>query len=515
MLNLAHFLDVTAEQYPNNIAVILDDVKMTWRDLAGFARRVANVLRSKGIGRGDTVAMMIPNTPHFPIIYYGILHTGAAVVPVNVLYQHSEIEHYLTDSGAKAFFAFKMFEEEARKAFLAAESCKDFFVVSAPTDLEDPAIGENFTKVVMQADEEFDTVQTMPDDTAVILYTSGTTGVPKGAELTHFNMFFNAYYACHNIVKVTPKDVALVTLPLFHSFGQTCLMNASIMGGATMTMLPRFETQKAMQVIERDRVTVIALVPTMYFFMLDADPDGKYDFSSVRMAVSGGAALPEETHRRFKEKYGIVILEGYGLSETSPVASFTQQGDEVRVGSIGKPIWGVEMRIMLDDGSFGKANEVGEIVIRGHNVMKQYLNRPQATRDAIINGWFHTGDVGRYDEDGYFYIVDRKKDIIIRGGMNIYPREIEEVLYAHPKVLEASVVGVPDPARGEEVKAYVSPIEGETLTPEEILEYLQQRIAKYKWPKEIEVLDELPKGPTGKILKRELKQRAAEKARHS
>lgn len=508
MLNLAHFLDVTAEKYPNKTAVILDDVKMSWRDLAGFARRVANVLRSKGIGRGDTVALMIPNTPHFPIIYYGILHTGAAVVPVNVLYQHNEIEHYLTDSGAKAFFAFKMFEEEARKAFLAAESCKDFFVVSAPTDMEDPSVGENFTKLVMQADMEFDTTQTMPDDTAVILYTSGTTGVPKGAELTHFNMFFNAYYACHNIVKVSPDDVALVTLPLFHSFGQTCLMNASVMGGATMTMLPRFETEKAMQVIERDKVTVIALVPTMYFFMLNTEKHQEYDFSSVRMAVSGGAALPEETHRRFHERYGIAILEGYGLSETSPVASFTEEGEEVRVGSIGKPIWGVEMRIMLDDGSFGKTDEVGEIVIRGHNVMKQYLNRPQATRDAIVDGWFHTGDVGRRDADGYFYIVDRKKDIIIRGGMNIYPREIEEVLYAHPKVLEASVVGIPDVARGEEVKAYVSAIEGEVITPEEIKEYLQQRMAKYKWPRDVEVLDELPKGPTGKILKRELKLRA-------
>ena len=253
MLNLAHFLDVTAERYPENTAVILDGLKMCWRDLASYARRVAGVLRSRGIGPGDTVALMIPNTPHFPMIYYGILHTGAAVVPVNVLYQRSEIEHYLTDSGAKAFFAFKGFEEEARKAFLAAECCKHFFVVSAPTDLEDPAVGENFTKALMAAPADFDTVQTMPDDTAVILYTSGTTGVPKGAELTHFNMFFNAYYACHHIMKMGPADTALVTLPLFHSFGQTCLMNASVLGGGTMTMLPRFETEKAMQVIARDQ----------------------------------------------------------------------------------------------------------------------------------------------------------------------------------------------------------------------------------------------------------------------
>ena len=508
MLNLAHFLDVTASKYPDATGVILDDVKMTWQELAGFAKRVANVLRAKGIGPGDKVAMMIPNTPHFPIIYYGILHTGATVVPVNVLFQHHEIEHYLTDSGAKVFFAFKMFEEEARRAFTAAETCKDFVVVSAPTDLEDPKVGENFTKLVMQADAEFDTVQTMPDDTAVVLYTSGTTGAPKGSELTHFNMFFNAYYVCTRIIKGTPNDVALVTLPLFHSFGQTALMNAGIIGGVTMSLLPRFETEKAMQVITRDNVTIVALVPTMYFFMLDSDKWEQYDFSAVRMAVSGGAALPEEVHRRFQERYNITIMEGYGLSETSPVASFTEEGDEVRVGSIGKPIWGVEMRVMREDGSFADVNEVGEIVIRGHNVMKQYLNRPQATRDAIINGWFHTGDMGRVAEDGYFYIVDRKKDIIIRGGMNIYPREIEEVLYAHPKVREASVIGVPDHIRGEEVKVYVAALENETLTGEEIKEYLQQRMAKYKWPREVEVLDDLPKGPTGKILKRELKARA-------
>lgn len=510
MLNLAHFLDVTACRYPQATAAILDDVRMTWQELAGFARRVANVLRAKGIGPGDKVAMMIPNTPHFPIIYYGILQTGAAVVPVNVLYQHTEIEHYLSDSSAKVFFAFKTFEEEARKAFIAAESCKDFIVVSTPTDLEDPILGENFNKLTMQADTEFDTVQTMPDDTAVILYTSGTTGMPKGAELTHFNMFFNAYYASNYVMRCTTADVALVTLPLFHSFGQTALMNACVLSGTTMSMLPRFETEKAMQVIARDKVTLIALVPTMYFFILDSDKWKGYDFSTVRIAVSGGAALPEEVHRRFKERYGITILEGYGLSETSPIASFTVEDEEVRVGSIGKPIWGVEMRIIRDDGSFADVNEVGEIVIRGHNVMKQYLNRPQATRDAIVNGWFHTGDVGRCDEDGYFFIVDRKKDIIIRGGMNIYPREIEEVLYAHPKVLEAAVVGIPDLVRGEEVKAYVSALENESLSAEEVREYLQQRIARYKWPKEVEVLKELPKGPTGKILKRELKARTSQ-----
>ncbi len=508
MLNLAHFLDVTADKKPDTTAVILDSLRMSYRDVAGFARRVANVLKSKGIGKGDRVAMMVPNTPHFPIIYYGILHTGAVVVPVNVLYQEDEILHYLKDSGAKAFFAYKMFEETARKAFVNAPDCDHFVVVTGMGDMSQPEVGENFMSLMVAVDDQFDTVQTMPDDSAVFLYTSGTTGAPKAAELTHFNMFFNAYYAANYIVRAKDGDVALTTLPLFHSFGQTCLMNASVLAGTTMTMLPRFETEKAMEVITRDKVTMIALVPTMYFFILSNENWQKYDFSTVRMAVSGGAALPDEVHHRFQERYGITILEGYGLSETSPVASFTQEGEELRVGSIGKPIWGVDMRIMQDDGSFAATGEVGEIVIRGHNVMKGYHNNPQATRSAIVDGWFHTGDVGRCDGDGYFFIIDRKKDLIIRGGMNIYPREIEEVLYRHPKVREASVVGIPDLARGEEVKVYVSAKEGETLTPEELKAFLEERMARYKWPKEIEVLEELPKGPTGKILKRELKLRA-------
>jgi long-chain acyl-CoA synthetase len=505
MLNLASYLDFTAAKYPGEVAVILDDRKMTYAEIAAAAHRVANVLKAKGIQPGDKVAMMIPNTPHFPIIYYGILHAGAVVVPVNVLYQHSEIEHYLKDSESVAFFAFKTFEGEAVKAFQAAPSCKHFIVTGPMTYLDTPEVGENFMHLMAAADTEFDTVQTMPDDTAVLLYTSGTTGAPKGAELTQFNMFFNAFYAAREITQAKPGQVALATLPLFHSFGQSCVMNASVLAGATLTLLPRFETTKAMELIARDKVNLIALVPTMYSFILNAPDWQDYDFSSLTMAVSGGAALPGDVHQRFQERYGVTILEGYGLSETSPVASFTLVGEEVRVGSIGKPIWGVDMRVMRDDGGFAGPGEVGEIVLRGHNLMKGYYKRPEATSEAIVNGWFRTGDVARTDEDGYFYIVDRKKDLIIRGGMNIYPREIEEVLYTHPKVLEAAVVGIPDELRGEEVKVYVAPRDGVDLRAEEIIEFLKERMAKYKWPRDVEVLSELPKGPTGKILKRELK----------
>jgi len=509
MLNLAHFLDVTGAQHPDVTAAIFGDYRISYADMASAARRVANLLRAKGVGHGDKVAMMIPNTPHFPIIYYGILQAGAVVVPVNVLYRKQEIEHCLEDSGAVAFFTFRLFETESRRAFVELETCHHLIVVGTPDDLETPLVGDNFMQLIEAADDDFDTFQTMPDDTAVILYTSGTTGASKGAELTHFNMFFNSYYAWNAILDLQPGDPMLTALPLFHSFGQTCLMNAAIIGGATMSMLARFEPESAMEAIQRDKVVAIALVPSMYFYLLNHEGWDSYDLSSIRVAVSGGAALPGDIHRRFEERYGIAILEGYGLSETSPVASFTLPGEDVRVGSIGRPIWGVDMRIMMEDGSFGEPDEVGEIVIRGHNVMKGYINRPEATREAIVDGWFHTGDLGRTDEDGYFYIVDRKKDLIIRGGMNIYPREMEEVLYQHPKVLEAAVIGIPDQARGEEVKVYVSPREGETIRPEEIDTYIQGRLAKYKWPKEVEVLPELPKGPTGKILKRELRPRPA------
>lgn len=507
MLNLAYYLEQTAKRYPDITATILDDLRLSYAEVAAYARRVANVLTAKGVGPGSRVALMIPNTPHFPIIYYGILHTGATVVPVNVQFQKNEIAHYLRDSESTVFFAFNYFEEQALAAFEAVPTCKHFIEVGPPDWLLRPEVGENFAHLVAEASDRFDTVQTQADDTAVILYTSGTTGAPKGAQLTHFNLFFNAFYSGHHITSVTPGERVLVVLPLFHSFGQTCLMNASIMTAGTMTLLPRFETNKALEIIRRDQVAIIALVPTMYAFMLNAGD--QWDLSSIRSAISGGAALPEEVHRGFKERFGITILEGYGLSETSPVATFTLATDEVRVGSIGKPIYGVEIRIRRDDGTFAGPNEAGEVAIRGHNIMKGYFRNPKATEAAIVDGWFLSGDIGKYDEDGYFYIVDRKKDLIIRGGMNIYPREIEEVIYTHPSVLETAVVGMPDSIRGEEVVAYVAPKDGSSLSADDISAFLQEQMAKYKWPKTVRVLPELPKGPTGKILKRVLREQAA------
>ena len=505
-LNLAYFLEVSAERFPKKTAVILDNFRMSYPELAAAAKKVANILKERGIKKGDKVALMIPNTPHFPIIYYGILTAGATVVPINCLLKSNEIQFQLEDSDAELFFAWKDFYDEASRAFLQTETCHHFVVVNALTDTETPAVGEAFVPLLMSAPGEFDMIQTMPEDTAVILYTSGTTGTPKGAELTHFNIFFNAFYAKDHIVKVFPEDVGLVVLPLFHSFGQTCVMNVGMLAGATLTMLPQFDTQKTLEIIQRDKVTFLAAVPTMFFWMLNAGNAGQYDLSSLRIAVSGGAALPVEVLAKFEEKFGVRILEGYGLTETSPVASFNMPDRPSKAGSIGTPIWGCEMKTMREDGAFADVGEVGEIVLRGHNLMKGYYKKPSATEATIINGWFHTGDLAKVDEDGYFFIVDRMKDLIIRGGMNIYPREIEEVLYGHPDVVEVCVIGVPDTARGEEVKAYVALRKAATVTAEDLRTYCQERIARYKVPKEVEILPSLPKGPTGKLLKRKLRE---------
>lgn len=507
-LNMATFVDTSASENPGRIALKLDQYCLTYAELAMGIQRVANVLKSKGVGRGDKVAIMLPNTPHFPMLYYAILRIGAVVVPLNCLLKAPEIQYQLADSEAKAFFTWKLFEAESAKAFAMTETCEHLIVVTSPDDHSKPEVGEAFMPLVLSALPDCDVEQMGSDDTAVLLYTSGTTGQPKGAELTHFNIFFNAFYAKDYILKAGPGDVGLVVLPLFHTFGQTCVMNVGLMAGATLTMLPSFDTRKTLEVIQRDKVTFMAAVPTMFFWILSLPEAGDYDLSSLRMAVSGGAALPVEVLNRFHEKYGVHILEGYGLTETSPVCSFNMPDRESKAGSIGTPIWGVDMRIMRNDGTFADTDEVGEIVVRGHNLMKGYYKNPKATESTIIEGWFHTGDVGRRDSDGYFFIVDRKKDLIIRGGMNVYPREVEEVLYAAPGVVEACVIGVPDTARGEEVRAYVALEKGAVITPEGLRAFCDERLARYKVPKEVIVMESLPKGPTGKLLKRELRQMA-------
>jgi long-chain acyl-CoA synthetase len=361
-----------------------------------------------------------------------------------------------------------------------------------------------FEGLLAQADAGDEVVDRAAEDTAVILYTSGTTGTPKGAELTHSNLVRNVETSTA-LFDITSDDVILGALPLFHSFGQTCSLNTSMHAGACLTFIPRFDPGKALEIIERDRVTGFQGVPTMYAAMLAYPERESFDVSTLRICVSGGAAMPLEVMRGFEEAFGCVVIEGYGLSETSPVASFNHPDRERKPGSIGTPVEGVEMRVVDEDRNPVPDGEVGEVAIRGHNIMKGYWRKPEATAAAIdADGWFYTGDMARVDDDGYFFIVDRKKDLIIRGGYNVYPREIEEVIYEHPAVREAAVIGVPHPELGEEVGAAIALHEGAEATPEEIRDYVKGEVAAYKYPRRVWLVDELPKGPTGKILKREI-----------
>jgi long-chain acyl-CoA synthetase len=476
---------------PEHIAVRLDDVALNYAAIDIASSHLAGLLAERGIVRSDRIGIMLPNLPHFPVCYYGALRRGAIVVPMNVLLKRREVAYYLSDSGAKLLFAWEGFAEEARAG--AEEAGAECIVVTL----------EGFAHLVGSASPEPEIADVDGEDTAVLLYTSGTTGQPKGAELTHANLISNAN-ASRKLFTKGAEAICLGALPLFHSFGQTCGMNATLGGGGTLTLVPRFDPAKALEVIQRDRVNVFLGVPTMYGAMLHLPERGDYDVSSLELCVSGGSAMPVELMRSFEEAFGAKILEGYGLSESSPVASFNHPDRQRKPGSIGTPIEGTGMAVVDDDGAEVAPGEVGEIVIKGPNVMRGYWQRPDATAETIIDGWLHTGDMGRIDEDGYFFIVDRKKELIIRGGYNVYPREVEEVLYEHPAVREAAVLGIPHDEYGEEIGAAVSLADGAQATPEELREYVRERVAAYKYPRSLWIVDDLPKGPTGKILKREI-----------
>ncbi len=490
-MNLAENLARTAASTPDQVAIRLDDFELTYAGLDAASALAAGWLAEHGVGPGDRVGIMLPNIPQFPILYYGALRAGAAVVPMNPLFKEREVEYYLTDSGAKVLFAWEGIADQAQPGAEAAGAA--FEVVDA-----------GFSQKLATYSPAPDVVERAPDDTAVLLYTSGTTGKPKGAELTHSNLGSNVA-TCVALFDGGPGDVIFGGLPLFHSFGQTCGLNSAVACGATLTMIPRFEPHKALEVLQRDKVTIMQGVPTMYVALLQDPAHKDYDVSTLRLAVSGGASLPVEVLRGFEKEFGVILLEGYGLSETSPVASFNHADRERKAGSIGTPVRDVEMRLIDADWNDTPDGGIGEIAIKGPNVMKGYWNRPDATTEAIKDSWFRTGDLAKRDEDGYYFIVDRAKDMIIRGGYNVYPREVEEVLYEHPAVAEAAVVGVPDAEYGEEIGAAITLKAGASATAEEIQEFVKERIAAYKYPRIVWFLDEgLPKGPTGKILKREI-----------
>ncbi len=495
MTNLATNLTTTAQTHGDRPAVRLDDTTLTYTELQDAARRVTALLVDRGIEPGDRVGLVLPNVPGYPIAFYGALATGAVVVPMNPLLKAREVQYYLEDSGAKIIFAWEEMATEAAKA-------------AAAVGIECIKVGlHEFTELLADWEPDERVVERDDDDTVVLLYTSGTTGQPKGAELTHANMRSNAAVTRDTLVELQPDDVVMGCLPLFHCFGLTCGLNASVLAGACLTLIPRFDAAKALAIVARDKVTVFEGVPTMYAGMLHAEGADSADMSSLRTCISGGSAMPVEVMRRFEEAFGCIVLEGYGLSETSPVASFNRPDIERKPGSIGVPVRGVEMKLIDDDGNDvegGTEGAVGEIAIKGENVMRGYWRRDEATMDAIVDGWFRTGDLARTDEDGYFFIVDRKKDLIIRGGYNVYPREVEEAIYEHEAVAEVAVVGVAHESLGEEVAAAVTLKDGYTVTPDEIKAFAKERLAAYKYPRHVWVVEGLPKGPTGKILRREV-----------
>lgn len=510
MLNLTFLLEDSAARYPDRDAVVLRDQRLSYAAVNAAANQVANLLATYGVQPGDRVALSCPNVPYFPIIYFGVLKAGAVVVPLNVLLKHREIAYHLRDSGAKVYFCFEgtpdlPMGEEGAAAFDQVDECERFVLITTAGSSAGNG-ATTFAAAVADMAASFESSPTEATDTAVVLYTSGTTGQPKGAELTHANMVMNAV-TCHRLFGAADHDVHLVALPLFHSFGQTVQMNAGFGAGATLVLLPRFEPAAALGLMQHESVTFFAGVPTMYWGLLGAehsDVDLRSIAETLRIAVSGGAALPVEILEQVHKVFDVEIREGYGLSETSPVATFNHPERVAKAGSIGQPIWGVQVKLV--DSSWNEVTDgIGEIAVRGHNVMKGYLGRPDATAEVLRDGWLRTGDLARRDDDGYYFIVDRVKDMIVRGGFNVYPREVEEVMMTHPAVSLVAVIGVPHEEHGEEVKAYVIKKPAADVTEAELVVWCQDNMASYKYPRTIEFRDALPLTATGKVLKRELR----------
>ena len=502
--NLATILTETTLAAPDSPACRIGGTTTTYRELDDLSGRAAAGLRSAGLAPGQVVALQLPNIPQFLIAYFGALKAGLAVLPLNPLLMAPELEYHLTDSAAAILIGFEGHHAEAAKA-CETTGVPLYLVSAGPAPL--PEGTRPVTDLISTAplDEPGgDVAARSPDDTAVLVYTSGTTGKPKGAELTHFQLYMNCTVA-GGLFGARSDDVVLAVLPFFHVFGLSSVINVFVRYGGCLSILPRFALAAVIGTIEADRCTVIGGVPTMLHALAQLDIAGR-DLSALRVAVSGGASLPEDVMRTFEDKYGIEVLEGYGMTETASSCSFNRPGDR-KVLSIGKPLWGVRMRVCDNAGQPlpPGPEHVGEILIRGHNVMKGYLGRPEATAETLRGGWLHTGDLGYMDSDGFYFIVDRAKDLVIRGGYNVYPREIEEVLYAHPAVLEAAVIGKPDERLGEEVVAVVALRPGSSVSAEEIIAYCRERLAAYKYPREIRFMTELPKGPSGKILKAALR----------
>ncbi len=513
MLNLSVILEDSARRYPQKEAFVFGESRLSYAQINGAANQIANGLIAAGIKAGDKVALSCLNLPYFPMIYYGILKTGAIVVPLSVLLKRDEVAYHLKDSEAKAYFCFVGTEQlpmgqEGYAGFQEAADCEHFFMITAkPTD-PSPIEGIKTMGMLMaQQAPAFQTAATSAEDAAVIIYTSGTTGKPKGAQLTHLNLLLNANLS-RDLLGFQTDDISLIVLPMFHIFAMTVLLNAGVYQGVTSILLPRFDADAVLGLMQKEKVTLFAGVPTMYWGLLNCD-DTPYDLSAIalnmRVCVSGGASLPVQVLKDFEAKFKVPILEGYGMSEGSPVVTFNHLNEERKPGSIGRPVWGVQVKVVDENDQEVPIGEKGELIYRGHNVMIGYYNKPEANEVTLRDGWMHSGDVAVKDEDGYFYIVDRLKDMVIRGGLNVYPREVEEVMMQHEAVSMVAVIGVPHDQHGEEVKACVVLKDGKEVNEADLIAWTKEHIAAYKYPRIIEFMETLPMNATGKILKKELR----------
>ena len=501
MTNFAQVIADAGADVQDRPAVKFDEHALRYGDLDVAVGRAAGVLRALGVAPGDRVAMQLPNVTYFPIVYFALLRLGAVVVPMNPLLTSDDVAYHLSDAGARLLVGWHGIEERCRVG--AGEAGADCLLV-VPGDFEE---------ALAEARPVVDVTDRADEDVAVIIYTSGTTGRPKGAVLTHENLRAGAEVS-RELVDAGPASVALAVLPLFHVFGMNSLMNTTFLAGGLLTLVPRFDPTLVLEVIERDRVTVFAGVPTMYAALLHHPERDGYDASSLDLCVSGGSAMPVEVLRGFDAAFGTTILEGYGLSETTGMATFNPRDRERKPGSIGVPVGATEMKVVDEHDREVRAGDAGEIVMRSSFVMKGYWQRDDDTAAVMAEGWFHTGDIATMDDDGYFFIVDRKKDVIIRGGYNVYPREIEEILYTHPAVREVAVVAVPDELLGEEVGAAVVIETGALATVDDLRDFVKSKVAAYKYPRVIWFTDELPKGATGKILKRQIDRPTTRGATH-
>lgn len=520
-LNLASIIEHHATLAPQKEAIVWNDVRLSYGKLNAFANRVAHALTEMGIGYGDKVALACPNLPFFPIVYYGIMKTGAVVVPLCVLFTPREFTYHLSDSDAKAVFVFAGTEElplgqRVKEGFDQVDSCEHMIVMTADPAAKSPFENtRTLTQITFDKPDTFATYQTKPEDTCAILYTSGTTGQPKGAELTHLNLMSNVTttYGIHlPVLDMTDGEqkTCLITLPLFHTTGQTVQMNTNMYAGNRSILLPRFDPKLTLETMEKEKVNFWVGVPTMYWALLKYVEETGFDVSKaaehMKVCTSGGAPMPVEVMKDFERVFGVRVMEGYGLSETSPLACFNHFEKPSKPGSVGQAIFGVEVKCFDDNDNEVPRGERGEVVIRGTNVMKGYYKRPDATAEVFRNGWFHTGDIGIMDEEGYLAIVDRKKDMILRGGYNVYPRELEEVIMTHEAVSLCAVIGVPDDRLGEEVKAYIVLKKDAVVAEDEMIGWFKGQFAANKYPRYVEFREELPTGATGKLLKRELRE---------